>query len=82
MGWKGRHVPPVCPSSVVQPGTPRNGLGRGGMMNPREIKAIGGNSASCLGFPLPWPTGSSPVLLATEKGPESKGSGPFAFLAG
>ena len=49
------------------------------MTDPREIKAIAGNSASCLGFAIALPTGSSPVLLATEKGPESKGSGPFVF---
>ncbi|RKG69835.1 hypothetical protein D7V80_07320 [Corallococcus sp. CA054B] len=60
---RGRRVPPVCPSSVVQPGTPGDSMGRGGMMNPRGIKATGGNSASYLEFPSPLPTGSSPVLL-------------------
>ncbi len=31
------------------------------MANPREIKAIAGNSASCLGVPIALPTGSNPV---------------------
>ncbi len=51
------------------------------MANPKEIKVIAGNSASCLRFPIALPTGSSPVLLANKKGPESKGSGPFVFSA-
>ncbi|RKH73182.1 hypothetical protein D7W81_04695 [Corallococcus aberystwythensis] len=74
-------MPPVCPSDVERGGTWGHGVGRNGMTNPREIKAMAGNSASCLRFPIALPTGSSPVLLATEKGPESKGSGPFAFPA-
>jgi hypothetical protein len=57
----GLHVPSVCPSSVVCDGTRGNGVGRGGMTNPRRIKAIAGNSASCLGFSIASSTGSNPV---------------------
>ncbi|RKI05253.1 hypothetical protein D7Y04_10465 [Corallococcus sp. AB038B] len=58
----------MCPSSVVPGGTHRNGVERGGMTNLSEIKAIECSSASCLRFPIALPTGSSTVLLDTEKG--------------
>jgi hypothetical protein len=53
------------------------------MTNPSEIKAIAGNSASCLGYPIALSAGSSPVLLAKE-GPgiereTSKIPGPSSF---
>ena len=73
------RVPPVCPSSVVRGGTPGNGEGRGGMANPREIKAIAGNSVSCLRFPIALPTGSSPVLLARGSPATSTGCWAFSF---
>ncbi len=38
-----------------------HGVGRGGMTNPSEIKAIAGNSASCLGFSIALFTGSIPA---------------------
>ncbi|ATB33891.1 hypothetical protein MEBOL_007392 [Melittangium boletus DSM 14713] len=36
-------------------------MGRDEMTNPRKIKAIAGNSASCLRFSIALPTGSNPV---------------------
>jgi len=50
----GLHVSPVCPASGERDGTRghRVGRGRDGMTNPRRIKAIAGNSASCLGFSI------------------------------
>jgi len=75
----GEKVGRMCPSSGERDGTRGNGVGQDGMTNPRKIKAIAGNSASCLRLSIALPTGSSPVLLAKMKGPESKGSGPFAF---
>jgi hypothetical protein len=65
-GKKAGDVPPMCPSSGDENGTRWGETGRGGMTNPRRIKAIAGNSASCLRFPIALPTGSSPVLLAIE----------------
>ncbi|PTL85705.1 hypothetical protein DAT35_03070 [Vitiosangium sp. GDMCC 1.1324] len=54
-------MPPVCPSSGERGGTRGHGVGRDGMTNPRRIKALAGNSASCLGFSIALPTGSNPV---------------------
>jgi hypothetical protein len=51
----------VCPSSGEWDGTRGDGVGRDGMKNPREIKAIAGNSASCLRFSIALPTGSIPA---------------------
>ncbi|WNG24163.1 hypothetical protein F0U62_09105 [Cystobacter fuscus] len=61
------HVPPVCPSSGARGCTQGNGVGRDERKNPRGIKAIAGNCASYLGFSIALPTGSSPVLLATNE---------------
>ncbi|WNG36661.1 hypothetical protein F0U61_25530 [Archangium violaceum] len=42
-------------------GTRGHRVGRDGMTNPRRIKAIAGNSASCLGFSIASFTGSIPA---------------------
>ncbi|RKH35786.1 hypothetical protein D7Y13_04435 [Corallococcus praedator] len=49
----GPHVPPVCPSSGVKNGTRRDKTGRSGGTIRCEIKALAGDSATCLGFLLP-----------------------------
>ncbi|WNG54665.1 hypothetical protein F0U59_07635 [Archangium gephyra] len=55
------HVPSVCPASGERGGTRGLGVGRDGMTNQRRIKAIAGNSASCLGFSIALFTGSIPA---------------------
>ncbi|RKG99612.1 hypothetical protein D7X32_26060 [Corallococcus carmarthensis] len=59
----GPHVPPVCPSSGDENGTRRGKMGWGGTTNRRELKAIVGNSASCLGFPIALSAVSVPAAL-------------------
>jgi hypothetical protein len=54
-------VPSVCPASGETGGPRGHGVGRDGMTNPRRIKAIAGNSASCLGFSIALLTGSIPA---------------------
>ncbi|PTL75178.1 hypothetical protein DAT35_56320 [Vitiosangium sp. GDMCC 1.1324] len=54
-------MPSVCPASGERGCTRGNGVGRDGMTNPRRIKAIAGNSASCLGFSIALLTGSIPA---------------------
>jgi len=68
----GAHVPSVRPSSGEGGGTRGNGVGRGGMTNPRRIKAIAGNSASCLGFSIALLTGSIPAAsMQSNKEPKT-----------
>ncbi|TNV59233.1 hypothetical protein FH620_26935 [Corallococcus exiguus] len=59
-----RHhsVPPVCPSSEVRGGTPGNSLEWVGTTNPSKSKAMAGNCASCLRFPIALPAGSNPAF--------------------
>jgi len=54
-------VPPVCPSSGELNGTRRDETGRSGGTIQREIKALAGNSATCLGFYFLLDAGSIPA---------------------
>ena len=55
------HVPPVCPSSGESNGTRRDETGRSGGTIRCEIKALAGNSATCLGFCFRLVAGSIPA---------------------
>ncbi|WNG34832.1 hypothetical protein F0U61_15115 [Archangium violaceum] len=76
---RGAHVPPVCPSSGERGGTRGHGVGRDGMTSPRRIKALAGNSASCLGFSIALFTGSIPAASTGSKEPRAP-SGDPGFL--
>ena len=62
----------LYPSSAVRGGTRGNSEGRGGMKKPRRIKAIAGNSASCLGFSIALFTGSIPAASKPSNPPLSR----------
>ncbi|WNG26816.1 hypothetical protein F0U62_24445 [Cystobacter fuscus] len=54
-------MPSVCPASGERGRTRGHRVGWDGMTNQRRIKAIAGNSASCLGFSIALLTGSIPA---------------------
>ncbi|RYZ17356.1 MAG: hypothetical protein EOO70_02165 [Myxococcaceae bacterium] len=71
-------MPPVCPSSEVRGGTPGNTLEWVGTTNPSKSKAMAGNCASCLRFPIALPAGSNPAF-GTSSGPAIS-TGCWVFL--
>jgi hypothetical protein len=75
-------VPPVCPSSGEFNGTRRDETGRSGGTIQCEIKALAGNSATCLGFCFRLVTGSIPAASAhSGLKPLQEHSGPRAQMA-